>query len=476
MQNKNNGDWRLETGLNLQSPISNHESPEEILVSYSMPSPGISAMDFLRQADGRERFYWQDYRSEITFAAVGIATDLMGWGDGRFSAIHHQAHELFHHAVALNETEPLAAPRLFGGFSFRDDFLPDNTWAVFSPAHFILPHYQLVQSGGKTWLTINALLPAEEDPENARPVLQEALEAEYQLLLQAADEWQPPEGVKPELVSIRFPLTQEAWTKMVETAVHRIRTTELEKVVLARVCELKFRQSIDINAALAFLNQHYPNSYRFLFEPQPGHAFLGATPELLVKVTGEELTSMALAGTIHRSPDPEEDEALGQQLLHSAKDRHEHDVVVMSLLNRLAPLTDQLEISPQPGLYKVGNIQHLFTPVRAKLHQAEGVLPLVELLHPTPALGGSPRQLAMEFIREAEPVPRGWYAAPVGWIDNKLDGAFAVAIRSASIQGRRAWLYAGAGIVADSDPQKEWEETALKFGPMQSALGVANEL
>jgi isochorismate synthase EntC len=163
-------------------------------------------------------------------------------------------------------------------------------------------------------------------------------------------------------------------------------------------------------------------------------------------------------------------------LLNSAKDRHEHDVVVMSLLNRLAPLTDQLEISPQPGLYKVGNIQHLFTPVRGQLHQAEGVLPLVELLHPTPALGGSPRPLAMQFIRDAEPVPRGWYAAPVGWIDSSLDGAFAVAIRSASIQSRRAWLYAGAGIVADSDPQKEWAETALKFGPMQKALGVsANE-
>ena len=461
----NNGDWRSEIG-------DSAPSPEEILVSYSMPSPGISAMDFLRQADGRERFYWQDYRNEITFAAVGIATDLMGWGDGRFADIHHQAHELFHHAIALNEAEPLAAPRLFGGFSFRDDFLPDNTWAVFSPAHFILPHYQLVQSGGEAWLTINALLPAEEDPETARPVLQEALETEYNLLLTAADEWQPPDAAKPELASIRYPLSQAAWTAMVDTAVQRIRTTELKKVVLARVCELKFSQPIDIDAALTHLNQHYPNSYRFLFEPQPHHAFLGATPELLVKVAGEDLTSMALAGTIHRSPDPEEDEALGQQLLNSAKDRHEHDVVVMSLLNRLAPLTDQLEISPQPGLYKVGNIQHLFTPIRGQLRQPEGVLPLVELLHPTPALGGSPRPLAMEFIREAEPVPRGWYAAPVGWIDSHLDGAFAVAIRSASIQSRRAWLYAGAGIVADSDPQKEWEETALKFGPMQSALGV----
>jgi menaquinone-specific isochorismate synthase len=183
---------------------------------------------------------------------------------------------------------------------------------------------------------------------------------------------------------------------------------------------------------------------------------------------------MSLAGSIGRSADPLADAELGQELLESAKDRHEHDLVVMSILSRLAPLTSQLEISPQPGIYKLSNIQHLFTPIRGTLNSADGILPLVEVLHPTPALGGSPRDLAMEFISRAEPVPRGWYAAPVGWIDYKLDGAFAVAIRSAVAQERRAWLYAGAGIVADSVPEKEWAETGLKFRPMLDALGIEN--
>jgi menaquinone-specific isochorismate synthase len=147
----------------------------------------------------------------------------------------------------------------------------------------------------------------------------------------------------------------------------------------------------------------------------------------------------------------------------------------MSILSRLAPLTSKLEISPQPGIYKLSNIQHLFTPIRGTLNSADGILPLVEVLHPTPALGGSPRELAMDFISHAEPVPRGWYAAPVGWIDYKLDGAFAVAIRSAVAQERRAWLYAGAGIVADSVPEKEWSETDLKFKPMLNALRIHNE-
>ncbi|MCP4428601.1 MAG: isochorismate synthase, partial [Chloroflexi bacterium] len=135
-----------------------------------------------------------------------------------------------------------------------------------------------------------------------------------------------------------------------------------------------------------------------------------------------------------------------------------------------APLTAQLEIAPQPGVYKLSNIQHLLTPVRGRLLRPDGILPLVKLLHPTPALGGSPRKLAMQAIRDAEPVPRGWYGAPVGWIDVNLDGAFVVAIRSAVAQDKRAWLYAGAGIVADSEPQKEWDETGLKFRPMLEAM------
>jgi menaquinone-specific isochorismate synthase len=229
---------------------------------------------------------------------------------------------------------------------------------------------------------------------------------------------------------------------------------------------------VDVDGALVYLNEHYNDCYRFLFEPRPFHAFYGATPELLAKVDGRTLTSMALAGSIRRSADPLEDAALGQQLLNSTKDRHEHELVVYSILERLAPLTDKLEIAPQPGVYKLNNIQHLYTPVRAQLLHADGILPIIDLLHPTPALGGTPRRLAMDVIRDAEPVTRGWYAAPVGWIDINMDGAFAVAIRSAVAQDRRAWLYAGAGIVADSEPQKEWEETELKFRPMLEALNI----
>ena len=169
----------------------------------------------------------------------------------------------------------------------------------------------------------------------------------------------------------------------------------------------------------------------------------------------------------------EEDDHYGRALLNSAKDRYEHDVVVQALRERLTPMTETLIMPDTPQLYKLSNIQHLFTPVSGRLREPSGVLPLVKLLHPTPALGGTPRSAAMRFIQQHEPVPRGWYAAPIGWIDHKLDGTFGVAIRSAVAQDNRVWAYAGAGIVADSVPQKEWVETALKFRPMLGALGIS---
>ena len=229
-------------------------------------------------------------------------------------------------------------------------------------------------------------------------------------------------------------MSPDEWARLIHAVQQEIATTELKKVVLARVCEARFDERINIYNALAFLNKAYADCYRFVFEPRPFHTFLGATPELLAKVEGATLTTMSLAGSIRRSANPLEDAALGQQLMESPKDRHEHEVVVMSILGRLAPLTTQLEISPAPGVYKLSNIQHLFTPIRGTLAQPDGILPLVEALHPTPAMGGSPRSLALDFISRQEPMPRGWYASPVGWIDYKLDGAFAVGIRSAVVQ------------------------------------------
>ena len=453
------------------------------LHSASLYSPGLSIEGFLHAAEGQERFYWRDGRSGIAFAGVGVAAHMKGYGRGRVNAIQRQARDLFAHA----ETDPgrdaasasaLAEPRLFGGFSFRESFAPDVVWTGFHPAHFILPHYQLVARGGQSWLTINALLPAAEQAAANLPQLRAALDIRLGSL-QAADGRRaahaPPTHARAELDGagageIDYPLSFAEWAGLIDAARRTIAATPLRKVVLSRIAQIRAPRPFDILPALDRLRRLYPTCSAFLFEPQPGHGFLGATPELLLHLQGARLETMALAGSIQRGRNAAEDDALARALLTSAKNRDEHAYVVAALRRRLAPLASRLAIPGEPTVIKLENIQHLYTPIRASLRRSEGVLPLVDALHPTPAMGGTPRQAALDFIHTHEPTLRGWYAAPIGWIDRALDGAFAVAIRSAVVQRERAWAYAGAGILADSVAQDEWDETEWKFRPIVNAL------
>ncbi|MCU0491323.1 MAG: isochorismate synthase [Chloroflexaceae bacterium] len=437
------------------------------LVSLSLPCEGVSLARFVGHARGKPRCFWQNSRDNVAFAGMGVALEIMAWGAERFREIERQARQVFDHAAVLGEREPLAAPRLFGGFAFRDDFVPDQAWADFPPAHFVLPHYQLVQAGDACWLTLNAHVPPDDDPAALLPALRQALRAKI-AELQAAEVAAPP---PPTLTRLHYPLSLEHWTDGVETITARIQSGDLKKVVLARFAEASFSSPVDVDSALERLAHAYPDTYRFLFEPRPRCAFFGATPELLAQVQGHHVATMALAGSIRRGSSPAEDADLARQLLDSGKDRQEHQIVVDHIAARLAPLTAELRVG-NTDVMTLSNIQHLHTPMEGSLQRASGVVPVLAALHPTPALGGEPREVAMELIAALEPFPRGWYAAPVGWIDYKLNGQFGVAIRSAVAQGQRAWLYAGAGIVAASDPQREWDETALKFRPMLEALAI----
>jgi menaquinone-specific isochorismate synthase len=440
------------------------------LVTVAIEAPGVTAVTFLHHAYGRERFFWQAAHEQAALAGFGVAAELRAWGVERFQSIEQQAKKLFQGALIEDAGQPLAAPRLFGGFAFADDFVPDNTWAFFHPAHFVLPHYQLVQIGEEGWLTINAVLTPEEDVAEAQASLREALVARLALLQNGS----LPARRQATLQQMDYPMPYAVWAEMIGRATAVMRAGTFNKVVLSRVCELWFEGPVNVDSALVYLHEAYPDCYRFLFEPRPHHAFYGATPELLVQVHGRDLHTMSLAGSIRRGQTAVEDERLAQELLASQKDAYEHAVVADSIRRRLMPLVAELQMPDHPAVLRLGYIQHLYTPVYGRLPQPTGVLPMVAVLHPTPALGGTPRHLALPYITQAEPVPRGWYAAPVGWLDCHLDGTFAVGIRSAIAQHRRVWLHAGAGIVADSQPQKEWDETMLKFRPMLNALGIAD--
>lgn len=424
---------------------------------------------FLRVLDGQPRVFWQRGQYASAFAGAGMAMDVSATGRERFTAIRRAINEVYGRAIIDTDAPDEVRLRWFGGFSFTPPGNDDPLWAAFGAARFILPRYLLTRVGGFHWLTICDY--GTGDPE-ARL---NALRAEIaHLTAQMANSPTPAPAreLLPDAVIERT--DRSTWMSQVEHAVGLIHAGKLRKVVLARALEMDFSSRVNTLAALAELERSYPTAYRFLFEPEPGAAFFGATPELLVRLEGGELFTNALAGSAARGATPEADDRLAAELLASPKDRHEHALVVDWLRATLTPITRALMVGTEPQVVKLKNIQHLYTPVRATLKTSAHVLQFVERMHPTPALGGDPQAAAVATIAEIEPLARGWYGAPVGWMDGEGGGEFAVAIRSAVALGERVRLYAGAGIVGDSVPAKEWDETALKFKPLLGALGLAN--
>ncbi|MBT3337183.1 MAG: isochorismate synthase [Anaerolineae bacterium] len=336
--------------------------------------------------------------------------------------------------------------RLFGAFPFDMERETDSIWAGFEQPTFVLPRYIYRQTPTQTTLT-------EIAPDGTLP---------------PSRQWDAP-PLTP--ATWKDDLDFEKWEEMVNIAKESAKSDEIGKVVFARTRKVSFEELPELTTVFSRLNDAYPATFRFYFEPRPGLVFMGATPELLVRTKGRSLETVALAGSAPRS----NDEALNAQysaaLLASKKDQREHAIVIEDIVEGLTPLCSKIDYAKEPQLRFLPNIQHLETPIKATLKEA-GIFAPVQALHPTPALAGQPRPRAMEMIREHEPKPRGGYGAPVGWISPSGDGEMAVAIRSAVFRKKEGYLYAGGGLLAASDPAKEWQETIMKFRPMMDALGL----
>ncbi|HEX7592410.1 MAG TPA: isochorismate synthase, partial [Candidatus Limnocylindrales bacterium] len=213
-----------------------------------------------------------------------------------------------------------------------------------------------------------------------------------------------------------------------------------------------------------------PNSTTYAVA-RGGSVFFGATPERLVATQNKAFQTVAIAGTIRHDEDPAVEAALAAELLASDKDREEHEIVVDTLRATLTPVSAEIAVAQGPVVARFGTVQHLVTTVSGRLRDRSGILSLAALLHPTPAVGGEPRDLALELIAEHEGFDRGWYAGPLGWVGADGDGEFVVALRCAVVSGKSAALFAGCGIVADSDAAREWEESRNKMQVVAAALG-----
>lgn len=262
-------------------------------------------------------------------------------------------------------------------------------------------------------------------------------------------------------------VTPEMWRDDVVGAISaRIRAGEMNKVVLAREVLLQTDEPIDIAAVLRRLNQSFSTATIFAVE-----GFVGASPELLVSRLDDVVHAHPLAGTAPRSSDPVRDAELAADLNASTKDQSEHRITIDWLLDNLLPYCSYVDAEPEPTIMTLPNVHHLATRVEGRLSApSASVLELVAALHPTPAVAGDPQDLALQVITADEPGDRGLYAGPVGWVDGAGNGEFAVAVRSGHITGNTASVWAGCGILGDSDPEAELAESRAKFQAMLGAL------
>lgn len=450
------------------------------LVSSSLPAvisaeeeAAISLFE-AAMACSDERQFWSPPGENLTLVGVGCAwafESLAGQptlGRTRFQCAADAWRSLTDRAILSGAPSIRGVgPMLMGGFAFDSAREMTALWSSFPAGRLVLPQIVYTFLDDQCWITYNCVVGPETNP---------AFEAGNLLALHQtlSGHW----AVEPEEVSLRRAVVLQReirpaldWQSDVKRAADTVRQGVLEKVVLARAVELQATQPFEAGRALRWLADNYTGCYLFAIG-RGSQCFLGATPERLARLENKNILTMSLAGSIKRGANAEEDGMLGQALLDSAKDRHEHAVVVQSIVEALDPLCSSLTVSEEPSLLKLSNIQHICTTITGSLGQGRSLFDLIEALHPTPAVGGRPREASLALIRECEKLDRGWYAGPVGWVDSDGDGEFAVALRSALLQEHTATLFAGCGIVADSDPEREYAESMLKLKPMQSALGL----
>jgi menaquinone-specific isochorismate synthase len=415
-------------------------------------------------------FCWeQPERDGFALAALGAAAEVVSRGDHRFGQVASDCAELVRDAaVELPSGLPAGAgPVWTGGFAFDPDGGGSPPWASLPPALMVLPELSLLRSGEGCWLTVNSVLGGEGDA-GAEPALR-AIRARLEGLRDGA--LGPLDPAPTGRAVISAPRPPGEYERSVAVAVERISGGELEKVVLAREVTVDSSAAHDPGAILAALREVFPSCFSFCVGT-PEAAFLGASPELLIRRRGPVAATVALAGSTRRSADPAVDDHLGEQMLHSAKVREEHEIVARRIARSLRPHSVWVQAEDDPAVVRIANIQHLATPIQAQLADSRSAIELAGLLHPTPAVGGEPRRKGIAMIAELEGMDRGWYAGPVGWMDAADDGEFCVALRSALLRDRRAHLYAGCGIVAGSDPAAELAETEIKLDAMLPLLST----
>lgn len=450
-----------------------------ILASCVLPCSWDDALRVFavcRVAGLTDCFFWEHPTAQHALVGTGIATTIETHGT---TSLEHAAADwrtLMSNALVKYLPGQLPVygngPTFFGGFAFDPQQQRTELWANFPAGLLILPDLLFSYAEGQVALTLNSLVhPHENIKHRVSTLIENVVQlrktlAQMQALSLATDEHTIDLVVQDIQVATQ-------WKDAVVSTAQAIREGVYEKVVLARSVRVQPTQAdehFDITTTLQRLRQLFPQAYVFAFQ-RGQQFFVGATPERLVQAQDGQIQTMALAGSARRGSTEQDDRRIGDELLSSDKNKLEHAIVVNMVRQALSEHCTEVHVSHTPHLLRLNNVQHLETPITGYLRPGHCILDVMANLHPTPAVGGVPREAALTAIRETEQLERGWYAGPLGWIGAEGHGEFAVALRSGLVEHDKATLFAGCGIVADSDPEAEYTESCLKLQAMLRGLG-----
>ena len=441
------------------------------LVSISINSKALDPLAVLEliYEPGELHFYMERRSDGMALAGAEKALALKPGDGNRFENAREFIEDTLANAIAVGDSSlPFFGPHFFCGFTFFEE---KEESSYFDPATVFVPKWQVTTASGKCVATANAFIDVGSDIDSIKNRIWNANTKfntfEYSRVDGVQEKSDRP---KWHVESVEREGDGSAFVEAVEQALAEIGEGAFEKIVLARSKTFRANQEFHPLEILNGLREQYPDCYAFSFANGDGQSFIGASPERLVKLEDSVVKVDVLAGSAPRGATATEDARLGSQLLRSEKDQYEHKVVVDSIRRRLHDLGVGAEILGSPILKRLSNVQHLYNEITANVSEGLDVLQLLKELHPSPAVGGSPRSAACQRIRHYENFDRGLYAGPIGWVNSSFEGEFLVGIRSALVDEDLASLYAGVGIVKGSVAENETVETDLKFKALLESL------
>jgi len=438
------------------------EVNESVLVSFvsRVDSINFDSILYLYQNKNNNYFYWSIPAENTSIFCADSIFSISENGQKRTEKTEEKFKKLqknFHNNWA--EYNLTSVPLIVGGMKFSADD-KNEIWRDYADSEWRIPKNILISNNDGNFLLTNFFISDSlEDILNSFQLGYELLtynktNGEQELKFYKVEE-ESPENEK------------ESWTEKVKSALNKISKNEIQKIVLSRKVQLRFESVPKLYKLLSKLSKDFPKCYIFAFKNNDS-VFFGASPEKLAKISNGWIEADALAGSFPRGKDDAEDKKFEEELLNSKKNLAEQRAVVEFIEDSFKDFSDKIIYDQNPIIRKLSNIQHLWTPIKAKLNKEYTIFHLLKSIHPTPAICGAPWSIALSNIKQLENFERGLFAGITGWFNFDNEGEFAVSIRSALLNGKDLYAFAGCGIVEGSDPILEFEETELKLKPILS--------